>query len=139
MPFLKPIGKDQFKYSMNTNLQDKKEIRIAVPTNDGKTIFEGMLGRANNFFIFEIDSNKLNLVDKRTNPYAMTMQPQKALDVYELFSDCAIVLSAKIGKKGIERLKRRNLHLIFKKGIIRDGLVELLQKDVEWRKMVNKA
>lgn len=48
---------------------------IAIPTDDGETIFPGMMGRAGQFYIFEIESGEsIRLKEKRTNPYAKIMQ-----------------------------------------------------------------
>jgi len=35
------------------------------------------------------------------------MQHLKTLDVYDLIDDCSIIISARIGKKGITRLQER--------------------------------
>ena len=76
--------------------------RIAIPTNDGINIFPGMLGMAREMFIYEIiNGSQFRLIEKRNNPYESTMQHLKTLDVYEIVHDCEIIVSAKIGKKGI--------------------------------------
>ena len=105
--------------------------KFAVPTNDGINIFKGMLGQAENFNIYEID-NKGNyrLIEKRLNPYVKTLQHLKTLDVYNLIDDCSIILSAKIGKKGIERLKERNVSLIFRKGEIESAVNDIIDNNL---------
>lgn len=112
---------------MTNSQQNKKEFKIVVPSNDEKTIFDGMLGRAYEFLIFEIDNNKINLIEKRKNPYAQTMQRLKTLDVYDLLEDCSVILSAKIGKKGVERLEKRGMQLVFAMGEIQEHLDKLLK------------
>ena len=102
--------------------------KIAVPTNDGISIFKGMIGRAEEFLIFQAESNgNFKLVEKRPNPHAKTMQHLKTLDVYDLINDCQIILAAKIGKKGIERLEQRNMRLIFRDGNINEQLNNILK------------
>ncbi|MBN1551470.1 hypothetical protein JW979_08375 [bacterium] len=97
--------------------------RIAVPTNDGTTIYQGMLGRAKTMFIYDVDeSRNIRFVEERINPYFETMQRLKTLDVYDLLKDCSVIISGKIGKKGIGRLQNRGMELIFKQGPIHDAL-----------------
>jgi len=103
--------------------------KIAVPTNDGKTIFPKMLGMAKEMYIYKVITNKkFELIEKRANPYAHTMQHLKTLDVYDLISDCSVIISAHIGKKGITRLKKRGMELIFKKGMIEETLSDVIRK-----------
>jgi len=100
-----------------------KHVLIAIPTNDGITIFPKMLGMAKYFFIYTTtDSRKFTLVEKRDNPFEETMQHLKTLDVYNIINDCDIIIAAFIGKKGIERLKKKGMKLIFKKGVIQEVL-----------------
>jgi len=112
-------------------LDDDKEnrIRIAIPTNDGVNIFQGMLGRANKMFIYEIKNGmQFRLIEKRNNSFAETMQHLKTLDVYELLHDCAIIISGNIGRKGIKRLQERGMKLLFKKGNIQEALAEVIKE-----------
>jgi predicted Fe-Mo cluster-binding NifX family protein len=100
-----------------------KSLLIAVPTNDGITVFKKMLGMAKYFYIYKTDDKiHFTLVDKRSNPYETTMQHLKTLDVYSVIKDCDIIISTHIGKKGIERLKDKGVELIFKKGSIQKAL-----------------
>jgi len=112
-------------------LDDDKEnrIRIAIPTNDGINVFQGMLGRANKMFIYEIKNGmQFRLIEKRNNSFADTMQHLKTLDVYELLRDCAIIISGNIGRKGIKRLQERGMKLLFKKGNIQEALTEVIKE-----------
>jgi len=100
-----------------------KPLLIAVPTNDGITVFPKMLGMAKYFNIYSTtDGKQFKFVEKRVNPYETTMQHQKTLDVYAVIRDCEIIISASIGKKGIERLKDKGVNLFFKKGEIHGAL-----------------
>ncbi|MBN1552528.1 hypothetical protein JW979_13720 [bacterium] len=97
--------------------------RIAVPSNDGTTIYRGMLGRAKMIYIYDVDeSGNVRFLEERSNPHSETMQHLKTLDVYDLLKDCSIIISGKIGKKGIERLQNRGMELIFRQGTIQDAL-----------------
>ncbi|MBN2482143.1 MAG: hypothetical protein JXB19_10405 [Bacteroidales bacterium] len=97
---------------------------IAVPTNDGKTVFTKMLGMAKYFLIYKTsDGRQFELVEKRFNPYENTMQHLKTFDVYYIIHDCEVIIAAYIGKKGIERLQSKGLKLFFKKGNIQEALI----------------
>jgi len=106
---------------------EKRPVRIAVPSDDGTTVFRGMLGRAKNMYIYEIgEGGRPKLVEKRDNPYSETMQHLKTLDVYELIRDCTVIISGAIGKKGVERLRERGMKLFFRKGSIEEALDDVL-------------
>jgi predicted Fe-Mo cluster-binding NifX family protein len=98
-------------------------VLIAIPTNDGKTIFPKMLGMAKYFFIYKtLNGRQFKLVEKRPNPYETTLQHLKTLDVYTIINDCAFIIAALIGKKGIKRLQEKGIKLFFKKGDIQEAL-----------------
>lgn len=101
---------------------------IAVPSNDGINIFNGMLGMAKSFLIFQIThENHIKLIEKRYNPYEKTLQHMKTIDIYNILDDCDVILSSKIGKKGISRLERKNIKLIFGKGKIEERLKQFAE------------
>jgi predicted Fe-Mo cluster-binding NifX family protein len=102
-----------------------KSLKIAIPTNDGITIFPGMLGMAKEIFIYDVvDGKMFILIKNRTNPYELTRQHLKTLDVYDLISDCSVIISGHIGKKGITRLQERRMELFLTKGNIQNTLKE---------------
>ncbi|MGC9355328.1 MAG: NifB/NifX family molybdenum-iron cluster-binding protein [Mariniphaga sp.] len=109
-----------------------KPLLIAVPTNDGITVFSKMLGMAKYFNIYSTtDGEQFTFVEKRVNPYETTMQHQKTLDVYAVIPDCEIIISALIGKKGIERLKARGVKLFFRKGNIDEALNTVFKNNAD--------
>ncbi len=102
--------------------------KIAIPTDDGINIFKGMLGQASMFHIYEIDQKRnYRLIEERPNPYVHTLQHLKTIDIYNVLNDCSAILSSKIGKKGIERLKQRNMHLIFREDKINEALKDIIK------------
>ena len=104
-------------------MNNLKPVLIAVPTNDGATVFPKMPGMARYFYIYEThDGQQFALVEKRVNPYETTMQHLKTLDVYAVISDCEAIIAALIGKKGIERLRAKGVKLFFRKGKIDEAL-----------------
>jgi ubiquinone/menaquinone biosynthesis C-methylase UbiE/predicted Fe-Mo cluster-binding NifX family protein len=113
-----------------SDIAKENSIRVAIPTNDGISIFPRMLGMAKEIFIYEIENGKqFRLIEKRTNPYESTMQHLKTLDVYEIIRDCGIIISAKIGKKGIKRLRERGMKLFFTKGNMQEALINVIRKE----------
>lgn len=50
------------------------------------------------------------------------MQHLKTMDVYNEINDCRLIISANIGKKGIERLRQKGVELFFRKGNIIEAL-----------------
>jgi len=101
----------------------EKILLIAIPTNDGKTIFPEMLGMARYFYIYTKTGSRQSIfVEKRLNPYETTMQHLKTLDVYTVIADCEIIIASLIGKKGIDRLQEKGIKLFFQKGNIKEAL-----------------
>ena len=89
-----------------------------------------MLGMAKEMFIYETrDETPFRLIEKRNNPYESTLQHLKTLDVYEIVHDCEIIISAKIGKKGINRLQERGMKLFFRKGNMQQALINVFSKE----------
>lgn len=117
------------EFSIDLSAFNENKIKIAVPTSDNITIFKGMLGQAEEFHIFESKaSGEFILSEKRANQYSLTMQHMKTLDVYELIKDCDIFISSRIGKKGIDRLIKKGVTLIFRDGLIKDSINEINEK-----------
>ena len=111
------------------DVNQKNSVRIAVPTNDGINIFPKMLGMAKEMFIYEIENGaQFRLIEKRTNPYENTMQHLKTLDVYDLIDDCSIIISVRIGKKGITRLQEKGMKLFFRKGNIQEAVADVAKE-----------
>ncbi|MBN2612457.1 MAG: hypothetical protein JXB00_12940 [Bacteroidales bacterium] len=109
----------------------KKPVLIAIPTNDGITIFPEMLGMAKFFFIYRINNDReFILTEKRGNPFEKTKQHLKTLDVYSVIDDCKIIIAALIGKKGIQRFQNKRVLLLFKKGNIGNVLRHLTKDEL---------
>ena len=120
-------------------MNEETKVRIVIPTDDGDTIFSKMLGMAKYLYIYEIENRTIiKLIEKRSNPYAETVQHLKTLYVYELIQECSVIISAHIGKKGIKRLQERGMQLIFKKGNIEQALVEFSHDNDKMYKLQNK-
>lgn len=103
----------------------RKFYKVAVATDDGINVFEGMFGRAKYFYIYSFNGNKFILFEKRENIYSNTFQHLKTFDVYSLVDDCNPIITGKIGKKGENRLEGLGVRIIKFKGKIEEILSEL--------------
>ena len=113
-------------YQLSANLTN---IRISIPTNDGISIFNRMLGQADKFLIYDKSNDEGFLfIEERNNHHAASQQHLKTNDIYDIIDDCEIILSAFIGKKGIDRLIKKGVTLIFRKGDITKNLNEINNK-----------
>ena len=113
-------------YQLPVNLTN---IRISIPTNDGISIFKGMLGQAEKFLIFDKSKDEdFQFIEERNNHHAASQQHLKTNDIYDILDDCEIILSVFIGKKGIDRLIKKGVTLIFRKGDITKNLNEINNK-----------
>lgn len=91
-------------------------MKIAIPTDDFQTIPKKMLGRAKYFAIYQTDPNgNSQLIEKRNNPYELTLQRGKTFDVMNVLADCQVVISRHIGKKGIDRMRKAGFSVILTK------------------------
>lgn len=103
----------------------RKSFKVAVATDDGVNITEGMFGRAKYFYIYSFDGNEFILLEKRENIYRDTFQHLKTFDVYSLVNDCNPIITGKIGKKGEARLKGIGVRIIKSSGKIEDTFPRL--------------
>jgi len=108
----------------------EKTLLVAIPTNDGKTIFPKMLGMARYFYIYSLTGDsQFTLVEKRHNTYETTMQHLKTFDIYTVINDCEVIIATLIGKKGIGRLQEKGVKLFFQKGNITEALSNVLRDE----------
>lgn len=89
--------------------------KLAVSTEDGKTIYPKMFGQAPFFDIYKMDNGGNRFMERRKNIYQETLQHLKTLDVYKEVDDCQALLSRGIGQKGQARLKDKGVRLFFDK------------------------
>lgn len=94
-----------------------KNKKIAVATADGKTVFPKMMGQAPYFDIYQKTKN-FQFLERRENIYQKTLQHLKTFDVYQQIDDCQAILTARIGKKGAERLQEMGVKLFYATGEI---------------------
>ncbi|MCA1760805.1 MAG: hypothetical protein LC658_13635 [Bacteroidales bacterium] len=96
-------------------MNNSKPVLIAVPTNDGTTVFPKMPGMAKYFNIYSAtDGKQFTFIEKRANPYETTMQQQKTLDVYAVIHDCKIITSYEVFLKLFHILATAFFGIIYK-------------------------
>ncbi len=135
------------KWALSTNLRLTKsgingqnffailELRkktVAVASEDGVYIFNGMFGQSPYFFIYTYEGNypsgKNKKNDRSTksskdpfkltrmvkNQYSNSLQHLKTYDVYNEVPECQAIIARSIGTKGQQRLKELGIELILK-------------------------
>ncbi len=106
----------------------KKEVKIAVATDDGENIFSKMFGRASFFDLYLLSLKEFKFLERRGNIYRDSFQHLKTYDVYEIVSDCEGILTGKIGKKGEERLSSFAVEIFKAEGKIEDRIKDIVRK-----------
>ncbi len=85
------------------------EIKIAIPTDDGEKVCSKMFGMAAFYLIYECDSGKLKLIEKKVNPYAKEMPRGKTFYVIEVLRDCDVYVVSSIGARGRRRVLEKGI------------------------------
>ncbi len=91
-------------------------MKIAVATDDKKTIRKGHFGSSKYFLIFEILNGEIKSEELRENPYAdeehASHHRGKTEKIIELLSDCGLFMAASVGRKSGEIVSQHNIDLI---------------------------
>ncbi len=101
-------------------------MRIAVATDDGKTVRFGHFGDAEMYYIYDYENGEFRFVEKRINDYTDEKlgieehnNPEKARLIKELLSDCQVFVGHSMGSKNRELLQRKGIKMIplYKKNV----------------------
>ncbi len=111
----------------NLLIAGAKGYKVAVASDDGKTVFPRMFGRATYFFIYKMDSGDYTLLERRRNIHRDNFQHLKTYDVYQQVRDCNTIITGKIGKKGEIRLKKLGVEIVKLQGKVEEVL-DLLKR-----------
>jgi predicted Fe-Mo cluster-binding NifX family protein len=96
--------------------KERNQMRIAVPTNDGKSISEHF-GRSAGFLVFEIENDQVKNRETRTNemqhsheqgtchPAAGGSGPHSHASLVSTLAGCEVVLCAGMGQRAAEALR----------------------------------
>ena len=105
-----PVDNKIVSFEPNKKLSNSEKIRIAVASNDGNTL-DVHFGKANDFFIYEVEGDNLSYVGKRTVPKELSSNNKSEDDKIEriisVIFDCNAVITAKIGKNPIDKPQQK--------------------------------
>jgi predicted Fe-Mo cluster-binding NifX family protein len=101
-----------------------KEMKIAVPTNDGASIAEHF-GRSAAFLIFETENGQIKSRELRSNNaqhshgegechhHSAGEHPHSHAGILSTLDGCEIVICAGMGQRAVEALQSRGTQIIF--------------------------
>ena len=104
------------------------QIRIAIPTDDGKRVCSKMFGMAEFYLIYECDSERLKLIEKRLNPYAREMPRGKTFYVIDFLQDCDTYVVSNIGVRGRKRVLDKGISIY---DVDRGADIDMVLKQME--------
>ncbi len=116
----------------------RSDMRIAVATDDGKTVRFGHFGDAEMYYIFDYEDGVFKFVEKRINEYTDEKlgieehnNPEKAKLIKNLLSDCQVFVGHSMGLQNRKLLEKRGIKMIplYKKGVsIEDALKKVMDE-----------
>ncbi len=102
-------------------------MRVAVVSRDSKNIDEHF-GRAENFLVYDVEENTNSFLEKRqSSPLSEgdpkhPFNPERFEGVYNVISDCKVLLCLQVGTRPGEELKKRGIEPVAYQGTIEDAL-----------------
>jgi predicted Fe-Mo cluster-binding NifX family protein len=115
-------------------------MKIAIGTNDRKTINSTHFGESRYFCVFEILMAQAHTVECRDNPWAAHEIPGKARNIVRLLNDCDAIVIRQIGKEGFKAWPEKK-RLIFRTTLndLDDIVGHFSQGEMEHFKKYNAA
>ena len=89
-------------------------MKIAIATDDQKTIRRGHFGDSQYYFIYEILNGEICGEELRENPYVIGKQNQhgQAKDIMDLLHDCQLFMGKSMGARSLTKIAERNIDAI---------------------------
>ena len=89
-------------------------MKIAIATDDKKTIHPGHFGDSRHYFIYEILNGEIYAEELRENPYVIGKQHQhgQAKDIMDLLHDCQLFMGKSVGARSLTKITERNIDVI---------------------------
>ena len=89
-------------------------MKIAIATDDQKTIRRGHFGDSRYYFIYEILNGEIYAEELRENPYVITKQHKhgQAKDIMDLLHDCQLFMGKSMGAKSLTKITEKNIDAI---------------------------
>ena len=111
--------------------QRSKVMKIAIATDDLKTIRSGHFGESKYYRIFTIENDRIVHEEVRENPYVKNDDHEhgQAKNIMQLLKDCDLFLARGMGMHSIPKLLRKGKKpVITKTNDISEALGNLLNK-----------
>ena len=89
-------------------------MKIAVATDDKKTIRRGHFGESQYYLIYEILSGEIFAEELRKNPFALGKQHEhgQAKNIMDLLHDCQLFMGKSMGAKSLPKIVEKNIDAI---------------------------
>jgi len=90
-------------------------MKIAIGTDDGKTIRKGHFGSSSYYQIIEILNGEITGRELRSNPHVEAEHSDahgQAEQIFNLLKDCSLFMANSMGKKSTFQLTARNIDCI---------------------------
>lgn len=89
-------------------------MKIAIATDDKKTIRRGHFGDSRYYFIYEILNGEICGEELRENPYVITKQHKhgQAKDIMDLLHDCQLFMGKSMGANSLPKIAEKNIDAI---------------------------
>jgi predicted Fe-Mo cluster-binding NifX family protein len=89
-------------------------MKIAIATDDKKTIRRGHFGESRYYIIYEIMNGEIYAEELRENPYLIGKQHQhgKAEDIIDLLHDCQLFMGKSMGARSLPKIAKKNIDTI---------------------------
>lgn len=112
-------------------------MKIAIGTDDLKTIRSGHFGESRYYKIFEINDGQIASTEIRENPeinneHGGEHQHGKAKQIMQILSDCNVFIARSMGMHSIPKLVKKGVHpIITKEDDIEQTITKFLNGDIQ--------
>jgi len=115
-------------------------MKIAVGTDDKKTIRRKHFGESQYYLVYEILSGEIFSEELRENPHALGKQHQhgQAINIMDLLHDCQLFMGKSMGAKSLTKIAEKNIEaIITTMDDIKEAVVAYLNSNDECFKYFN--
>ena len=99
------------------SLEKGKKMKIAIGTDDKKTIRKGHFGESRYYLVIEILNAQIVGEELRENPYLESGKSKKRHgqpeEIVSLLHDCSLFMTKSMGKKSLTEISSRKIDCIF--------------------------
>ncbi len=88
-------------------------MKIAVGSDDKKTIRKGHFGESRFYLVFEVLNGEIKTEELRENPRDLQQNGHgKTSAILELLGDCGILMGRSMGRKSMKKIAEKNIDCI---------------------------